>query len=188
MKLIMLSALALTLRAQQLDFRSLDKLSDKAKESSNVALDSDKLKLVTGFLSNGDPNQKKAQEVISGLKGVYVRTFEFDKPGAWTPADLEPVRKQLRAPGWARVIEVKEQGESTEVYMYKSGQESGMAVIAADKSELTLVNLVGPLDLKTLGQLGGSFGIPNIQSGFVGGGDNRAAPPRATTRAKEDEQ
>jgi len=185
MRTLILCALVLNLEAQQVDLSSLDKLATKAKESSNVTLDAEKLKMVSGFLSDTDGKQKKAQELISGLKGVFVRTFEFEKPGAWTPADLDPVRKQLRAPGWSRVIEVKEQGESTEVYMYKAGQETALAVIAAEKTELTVVNLVGPLDLKTLGQLGGSFGIPNIQSAFGGSDGKASTPPRTSTGAKD---
>jgi hypothetical protein len=39
----------------------------------------------------------------------------------------------------------------------------GLAVLAADPTELTVVNLIGPVDLEKLRALEGSFGIPELE-------------------------
>jgi len=47
------------------------------------------------------------KELLSTLKGVYVKGVEFDKEGEYTEADLESIRAQLRAPGWDRIVGVR---------------------------------------------------------------------------------
>ena len=46
--------------------------------------------------------------------------------------------------------------------MRTGDQVSGLAVLATDPKELTVVNIVGPIDLEKLTQLEGQFGIPDL--------------------------
>jgi hypothetical protein len=171
--------------AQQLDLSSLDKLAGRAKESSSVTLDAAKLKLVSGFLSSEDASQEKAKGLISGLRGIFVRTFEFDGKGEYSQADLEPLRKQLAAPGWANIVNVKERTESTEVWLFsKNDVLDGIAIIAAEPGEVAVVNIVGPIDINALSKLSGSFGIPNIGGDLV----RKAAPKPSTPKAQSQPQ
>jgi len=158
-----LSALALgaVLSGQQLDLSLLDKLAARAKSSVNVTLDEDKLKFASAFLSNDDPNQSAAKTMVTGLKAINVRVFEFDSPGQFSVADLDLIRKQLRSPGWSKMVDVKDRDETAEIYMFSKAKDlGGITIIAAEKKELVVVNIVGPVDLKTLGSLAGKFGIP----------------------------
>ena len=41
-----------------------------------------------------------------------------------------------------------------------AGQISGLAVLATDPKEITVVNIVGPVDLEKLSELEGNFGVP----------------------------
>ena len=56
-------------------------------------------------------NEAKAKAAISGLKGVYVKSYQFDKEGQYTLDDLKPIREQLQAPGWSRILNVVERRE-----------------------------------------------------------------------------
>jgi hypothetical protein len=38
----------------------------------------------------------------------------------------------------------------------------GLALLAADPKELTIVNIIGPVDLEKLSELEGQFGIPEL--------------------------
>jgi hypothetical protein len=152
MKIAILILFAAPGWAQQLDLSSLDKFAEKASESSNVNLGAEKLQLASKLFSEN--KQGKARELVSGMKAIFVRTFEFNQNGAYAIADLEPIRTQLRAPGWSKVVEVKEDDESAEVYFFQKGNEfGGLAVIAAEPRELAVVNIVGPVDLSMLGRL-----------------------------------
>lgn len=147
----------------QLDF--LDKYEARAEESVNVTLDGKLLELAGMFLNTKKPEEAAVKELIAGLKGVYVKVYEFAKEGEYAPADVDAVRSQLREPTWARMVGVKSkrEGEKVDVYMTMSGTRiGGIAVISTDPRQLTVVNIVGTIDLEKLVMLSGKFGIPLI--------------------------
>lgn len=167
----------------QLKLDQLDRLASRAKETVNVSLDQSMLQAAGGFLS-GQPNTDNdaVKEVLSGLKGIYVRTFEFDSDNAYTESDLESVRSQLTAP-WSRMVSVREKSESVDVYMWpQNNQAGGMAVIVADRRELVVVNIVGTINLSQLAALGGKLGVPAGIDGLgLGAGSGRGQAPPAPT-------
>ena len=99
--------------SQQLDLSRLDALGAKAKESANVSLDADKIRMLSGFM--GGKESALPSEVLSDLKAIQVRAFEFDQAGMYSQSDLDTVRAQLKGPNWVRIIEVKERDESAEI-------------------------------------------------------------------------
>jgi len=156
-----------TARAQdaKLQIDHLNKLADKAAEVVEVTLDEKLLKVAARFLSQDNPTEAKVREIVSGLKGVYVRAFEFDKPGAYSASDLESIRSQLRQPGWQKIVSVVNHrgGDNVDVYLkYQGDIIVGLAIISADPTELTVVNIIGPIDLEKVRQLEGQLGIPKL--------------------------
>ena len=56
--------------------------------------------------------------------------------------------------------------ENVEVYVRPNGDSvSGLVVLSAEPTELTIVNIVGPIDLDKLASLEGQFGIPRMSKG-----------------------
>jgi hypothetical protein len=151
-------------QSARLELRNLEKLSSKAAEVTDVTLDGDLLQMAARFTSKSD--DKDAHEVsdlIKGLTGIYVKSFEFDQPNQYTQADVEAIRSQLAAPGWSRIVQStsKRDAETNEIYlMKKEGKIVGVAILVAEPKELTVVNIVGPIDIDKLSQLGGKFGVP----------------------------
>jgi uncharacterized protein DUF4252 len=146
---------------------NIDKLAKKASEVVDVNLDGPMLKFAAKFLSAEDQDDVEAQQLIKNLKGIYVRSFEFDKPGEFNEADVEDIRVQLKAPQWVRTINVrsKKDNEKVDVFFKMEGEQVvGLTIIAAEAKELTIVNLVGPIDPEKLSDLGGHFGIPKVES------------------------
>ncbi len=147
----------------------LEQLSSKAAEVVDVTLDGPMLQMASKFMAeDNDPEAAATRELIKSLKGVYVKSFEFDKPGQYSAADVEAIRAQLKAPGWARIVGVvsKRESETDEVYLMNAGDEKnpqGLAIIAAEPTELTVVNIVGPIDLDKLSALSGHMGIPHVE-------------------------
>lgn len=161
------ATVSLTAQAQEmrLQLSNLDKLEARATESVDVTLDGKLLNIATMFLDSKKPQELAIKDLVAGLKGVYVRVLEFDKEGEYTTADVDAVRTQLRAPTWSRMVGVKskKEGENVEVYMTMTGtQIGGIAVIATEPKQLTVVNIVGMIDLEKLVKLSGKFGIPSI--------------------------
>jgi hypothetical protein len=63
-------------------------------------------------------------------------------------------------------VHSQRQGENVDVYLkMENNQIGGLAVIAAEPRELTIVNIVGPIDLDALATLGGQLGIPRLDLG-----------------------
>jgi hypothetical protein len=144
---------------------SLDRLAARASEVVDVTLDANLLQLASRFLSDKDPDDAQVKKVIAGLKGIYVKSFEFEKPGEYQDSDVEPVRSQLHTPAWSRIVGVRSQqsGENAEVYV-KTGNNKigGLAILVTDPKELTIVSIEGTIDPDQLSELGGHFGIPKI--------------------------
>jgi hypothetical protein len=104
------------------------------------------------------------KELVAGVKGIYVKSFEFDSDGQFSTADVDSIRAQLRGPGWTRLVNVTSKKEGNlEVYLLLNGEQiSGLAVLSSDVRELTVVNIVGPVDLEKLTKFEGQFGVPEL--------------------------
>ncbi|HEX8985419.1 MAG TPA: DUF4252 domain-containing protein [Bryobacteraceae bacterium] len=163
---LILAAL-LPLAAQEIKLpASLNRLAGKASEVVDVTLDSQMLKLASRFLSKEDPEEAKVKTLVTGLKGVYVKVFEFENEGEYNTSDVEDIRTQLRAPGWTRIVGAisKKSRENAEIFIKLDGDRvGGIVILAAEPKELAVVNIVGNIDLEQLSELGGHFGIPEVE-------------------------
>src|SRR5882724_11972640 len=122
-----------------------------------------RLQLTAKFFGN-EPDEKEIKAVISGLKGIYVKNFEFEKEGEYTTADVDSIRSQLRGSAWTKIVGVVSKREGNiEVYlMMTNGEISGLAVLSVAPKELTVVNIIGPVDIAKLATLEDQFGIPDL--------------------------
>ena len=128
--------------AQTLDVK-LDALAAKAKEKAEVTREGS---LLTQALQSAPDKVKGA---VSNVTRVLVRHYEFENTGAYADADLDGLRQQVST--WSRVINVKEEHESTEIYMLsKDGKPAGFLLISTEPKELTVVHVVGSIDLASL--------------------------------------
>ena len=147
---------------------TFDSLGRKARHSVSVTLDSNLLGLAAAFLDPAKPDEAAAKEIISGIRGIYVRSYSFDEDFVYPRADMDAVRRQLSAPIWQHIVEVKGGAERPNVDVYLSveqGRANGLAVITSQPREFTIVNIVGSIDLQKLHRLEGKFGIPKLQTG-----------------------
>jgi hypothetical protein len=145
----------------KLQLDQLDVLASRAKDTVDVKLDEHTLQITSRFFGK-DPDEAEIKELLKSVKGIYVKSFEFEKENAYTPAEVEFVTAQLRAPGWNKIVGIlsKKDSENVDVYLMTVGEQvHGLAVVSIEPKEFTVVNIVGPIDLEKLRQLDGSFGI-----------------------------
>lgn len=148
---------------------SFGKLAERASNSVDVTLDSSMLQFAGGFLSKDDDDEVQVKKLITKLKGVFVRSFEFDKDGEYSMADIDMVRSQLKTPEWNRIVSEKstKKGENTEIFVKKNGDAvAGLFVISTEPRELTVVFIDGPINPQELSELGGHMGIPRIGKSY----------------------
>ena len=149
----------------RLQMITLDRLAPRAVETVDIQIDERLLQVATKYLSGTRPDEAKVREIVHGLKGIYVKSFEFDEENVFTEADLNSIRAQLRPPAWSRIIEVRSRREEENIEIYVlTGTEGikGLAVISFTPRELTVINIIGAVDLDKLSRLQGQFGIPQL--------------------------
>ena len=139
----------------RLQLNHLDRLADTAKDTVDVTVDSAMLKETAGFLAGKGSDARQVHELIEGITGIYVKSFEFGAPNAYSESDIELIRKQVSGPGWSRVVGVRGRRELTEIYFWRERDTNGgLLVITAQPNQLTVVNIVGRVDLASLAALG----------------------------------
>jgi hypothetical protein len=144
------------------DFSALNK---KASQQVTITLDSSMLVMAGKFLDDSDPQDAAVLEVIKGLSGIYVRSYTFDQDGAYRQSDLESINGQLASPGWNRLVQTKSRktGANVDIYLMVADDKAiGMALIATEPRALTVVNIVGSIDLDKLHKLEGHLGVPHF--------------------------
>ena len=144
-------------------------LAQKATESVTITLDPALLAMAGRFLDGNDPQDAATQEVLKGLRGIYVRSYTFDKDSAYQQADIDAVRAQLLAPGWNRLVETHSRKSRADVDIYimiDNNQAIGLALIASEPRQFTIVNIIGAIDLDKLHKLEGQFGVPKLDIGL----------------------
>ena len=162
--LILAPAWVTNAQDSRIQMAGLDHLATKASQTVDVNLDERLIRLALKVFSDKDDDERQVKALIANLKGIYVKSFEFDADGQYAPADVETIRTQLRAPGWTRLVNVTSKKEGMlEVYLlFNAEQVGGLAVLHTDDRELTVVNIVGPVDLDKLAKLEGQLGVPDL--------------------------
>jgi hypothetical protein len=177
--LLLLSGGVITARAQsaKLQLDQLDVLANRASNTVDVKFDENLMQTIPKIFK--DPDDAEVRDILKNLKGIYVKSFSFEKENEYSPAEVESVMSQLRSGGWSKIVGIKSKkdGENVEVYLMTLGDQiSGLAVVSIDPKQFMVVNIVGPIDLEKLSQLEGSFGVPDLNL------------PRKPKKDKDDDQ
>lgn len=165
---VSLGAVPAYAQGAKLQLDALNRFADRAAEVVDIGVDTTLLQLASRLFSDSQPDEATIKELLSAVKGIYVKRYKFNADGVYQEADVDAVRRQLAAPGWSRMVQVlnKPQGEMVEVYSrVENGKTTGHAIIAAEPRELTVVNIIGSIDLAKLSALEGQFGIPRLPTG-----------------------
>jgi len=136
-------------------------LADRAANYTEVSLDRKMLDFASRFMNDKDDAEGK--RIVEKLNGVYVRSYEFDKPGQYTAADLEAVRRQFDTPEWSSLVKTRSRDGSDDADIYMklvNGEVQGMFILDAEAKELNFVYISGPIRPEDLKDLSGNFGIP----------------------------
>ena len=136
-----------------LDLTNLEK---QASERVIISLDKQMIAFTASFLSKEDPDLRK---IIQNLEGIYVRCFTFEHEKAYSSSDVEAIRKQLGS-DWSRLVEVRGH-ENVDFYVKRDAERiKGFVLIAAEPSEVTVINIQGNIQPEELKGLEGFAGIP----------------------------
>jgi hypothetical protein len=173
-----LGAISVHAQDARLHFERLSSLADKARDVVEVNIDGKLLNLAKRVTAKvDDPNAKQVAEAISGLKGIYVRVYNFEKENEYDVSDVDQIRAELNNPGWEKVANVrsKRNNQKVDVYtMFTGADMSGAAVVISDTKSVAVINVIGMVDIEALVQLSGKLDIPKFEIDR----DTRPAPQK----------
>jgi hypothetical protein len=159
-------AIAIPLHAQDSQLPlppALEKqLAAKASDVTEVTLGKNMLSFASKFMDGKDKDDAAAKQLIDGLDGIYVRSYEFDKEGQYSMDDIDQLRKAFETGEWTPIVRERERksGETTDIFVKNvNGEPHGMFILTAEPKELTIVLILGPIRMEDLGKLHGLAGL-----------------------------
>jgi hypothetical protein len=137
-------------------------LAARASNVTEVTLGKNMLAFAAKFMNGKDKDEAATRQLIEGLEGIYVRSYEFDKEGQYSMEEIEQLRKYFETSEWSPIVRERERktGETTDVMVkLVNGETRGMFILTAEPKELTIVLILGPIRMEDLGKLKGIGGL-----------------------------
>ncbi len=149
-------------------------LAARASNVTEVTLGKNMLSFAAKFMNGKDKDEAATRQLIEGLDGIYVRSYEFDKEGQYSMDEIAKLRQYFETSEWSPIVRARERktGETTDVMVkLVNGETRGMFVLTAEPKELTIVLILGPIRMEDLGKLkglGGLSALGDVQSASHG--------------------
>ncbi len=114
-------------------FAGTEKFAKGASDITEVTMDPNSLDMV------GGPEANRAHRMVLNV----VRTYSYDKPGMYNPADVEEYRRKLESGDWHCSVHVRDlkNGESTDVCSKRRAPDMvENAIITVSPKSLTFIH------------------------------------------------
>ena len=154
------------------DFGNLTSLKE-GELTTEVYLEEPLLKMVANL---AESKKEELGNALGGLKLVRVNEFKIPKNElANMESTIESMDNNLQSKSWDRIIKTNSKGNYTNVYIKKGTNDEfvGLTIVSLDKSfktgensedsgKVTFVNIVGKIDLGTIGKLSEQLHVPGL--------------------------
>jgi hypothetical protein len=137
-------------------------LAARASDVTEVTLGKNMLAFAAKIMNGKDDDEAETRKLIEGLDGIYVREYEFDKEGQFSPDEVEQLRKYFETSEWSPIVRERQRktGETTDVMVkLVNGESHGLFILEVEPKELTIVLILGPIHMDDLGKLKGLSGL-----------------------------
>ena len=144
------------------DFGNLEKF-ENSEEVVEVIIEEHLLRMISKMAGKNEP---ELRNVLDGIKLIKVHTFGVSEEHfPELAAIVKDVDKKLMKDGWDRIVKTRSKEEVVSVFILTTDEEKidGLVVTTVEKGrEAVFVNIVGDIDLETIGELSDKFDIPSI--------------------------
>ncbi|MDZ7764622.1 MAG: DUF4252 domain-containing protein [Melioribacteraceae bacterium] len=168
---VLLFLFALSLTAQQKDFTKEPGYVDfgelaefeTGEAVTEVYIDETLLQMVAKMTKEKEPEMA---DLLNGLKLVKVNSYEIsDENETEILNRMESIAQKLNGTKWQKMVRRKAKDETVYVFVRTGNTEkfTGLVVLAFDKpGEAAFINIVGDIDLASIGKLSNKFDIPAL--------------------------
>jgi hypothetical protein len=137
---------------------------ENSSKVTEVILDEDLLAVLATMSDENDPN---IMSILNGIKLVKANVYEIsDETGDLLRKRIDEIDSKLSNTQWKRIVKTRSEDEIANVYIKLNDNKEiiGLAVTNFENGkEAAFVNIVGNIDLATIGKLGKKFGIPQLE-------------------------
>ena len=144
------------------DFGDLTQF-EKSTAVTEVILDEDLLSTLAEISTDEDPN---VMEILKGLKLVKANVFEVNEDNqAGLEARVNNIDSRLINSNWKRIVRTRSNDEIANIYIKRNNNKEivGLTVTTVQKNdEAAFVNIVGKINLASIGRIGKQFNIPHL--------------------------
>ena len=151
-------------QSPELKLPAFAELKSHATETVDISLGALPLK-IAGWIAGQDSGDAESADVgalLRGLHTLHVRHYEFASDFAYPQAELDAVRAQLAGAGWSQLVQVRDHKNDQNVDIYLAVDKeriTGVAIVASEPREFTIVHAAGSLDLAQVERLRRHFGF-----------------------------
>ncbi|MCH7770733.1 MAG: DUF4252 domain-containing protein [Bacteroidetes bacterium] len=142
------------------DFTSIENTTN----ITEIILDEDLLSVLASMSDESDPN---IMSILNGIKLVKANVYEIsDDNKDLLRKRINEIDSKLTNSNWKRIVKTRSKDEMANVYIKLNNDKKivGLAVTNFEKDgEAAFVNIVGNIDLATIGKLGKKFGISQLE-------------------------
>ena len=169
--LVIISLLSATILSQTgdvsnepgyVDFGSFASLENSSKVTE-VLIDADLLSALATISNEEDPN---IMSILNGLILVKANVFEINEANSSELKEkITAIDSKLSGNNWKRIVKTRSDDEIANVYIKQGNNKdiTGLVVTTFESNgEAAFVNIVGTIELATIGKLGKKFGIPHL--------------------------
>jgi hypothetical protein len=140
---------------------------------TEVILEEDLLSTLAQLSSEEDPN---VMAILNGLKLVKANVFEVSEENQdELRSRIDKIDSKLMGGSWKRIVRTRSAEETANVYIKQNNSKQiiGLAVTTLEADgEAAFVNIVGIIELATIGKLGNKFNIPHLDGVAKDNGDH----------------
>ncbi len=137
---------------------------ENSTKVTEVILDEYLLSVLDTMSDVDDPN---IMSILNGIKLVKANVYEItDDNKDLLKKRINEIDAKLSNTNWKRIVKTRSEDEMANVYIKLNSDKKivGLAVTNFEKDgEAAFVNIVGSIDLATIGNLGKKFGIPQLE-------------------------
>ncbi len=140
-------------------------LAARASDVTEVTLNKNMLAFAAQFMHGKDDSDAATRQLIQGLDSIYVRDYEFDKDGQFSPDQLEQLRRSFQTPDWSPIVHEHERrsGESSDILVKMvNGENRGIFILSVEPRDISIVLILGPIRLDQLASLHGIGGLRGL--------------------------
>ena len=100
---------------------------------------------------------------------MRINAYAIEENAGDIAAKFEALSNKLRDEGWSRVVHVRDEGETVNVFLLsKDNVLQGITALIAESDEAIFVNIVGDVNPALLGVLGDNFLDGSVDLGGLG--------------------